>query len=158
MGAIVEIKIDEIKKLVSKINSFALTPSKKKALLKDLGTEIIEQTIDRFDDNVAPDGKKWDPWKASTEAFYKKKFAGKKRGKGRRGGGNSLLFLSGNLQNNMERQVDGDTILVGSPMEYAVFHQEGTSKMAARPFLGLNAGNIQGLQDRVDEFMEKQTA
>jgi len=42
MGAMVEIKIDEIKKLVSKINSFALSSSKKKALLKDLGTEIIE--------------------------------------------------------------------------------------------------------------------
>jgi phage virion morphogenesis protein len=149
MGAMVEIKTNEIERLAKKINSYALTPSKKTELLEALGTEIIEQTIDRFSDNVKPDGNKWDPWKASTEAYYKKYFAGK---------GNSLLFFEGDLQNTMSRHADSNSVLVGSPMEYAIFHQEGTSKMAARPFLGLSVDNINDLQNKVDEFMERQTA
>jgi HK97 gp10 family phage protein len=42
---------------------------------------------------------------------------------------------TGNLMNSMSHSVGVDTVRIGTNVEYAVYHEFGTYKMAARPFL-----------------------
>lgn len=42
---------------------------------------------------------------------------------------------TGNLQNSITHEVDGHTLLVGTPVEYAVYVHEGTRYMDANHYL-----------------------
>jgi phage gpG-like protein len=149
MGAMVEIKTNEIKKLAAKINSFALTSTEKTKLLSALGLEIEEQTKERFDTKIDPDGKAWHKISDAYKKYLHKHFPGAK----------PPLVREGYLQNTIEFQLQGnDAILVGSPMEYADYHQSAKSPKRLRKFLGLSVQDIADLEDLVDVFMEKQTA
>jgi len=149
-GTAVEIKLDEINKLQQKLNSFVLSGGDKTGLLNSLGLEIKGQIEDRIEfSKQDPDNKKWDPWKESTLKYLREH----KKNKA------SLLLREGYLLNTITFQTqESDTILIGSPMEYAEYLQDGTKKMVARKFLGFSTDNIIELQDAVDEFMRKQVA
>ena len=43
---------------------------------------------------------------------------------------------TGRLRNSISHQNDSDTVYVGTNVEYAPYIEMGTSKMAARPYLG----------------------
>ena len=55
-----------------------------------------------------------------------------------------LLIKSGNLRQSIRWRLSGpDTVVVGSPMKYAPYHQLGTKKMPARPFFPVDkAGRL----------------
>ncbi|GHV20813.1 hypothetical protein FACS189494_05290 [Spirochaetia bacterium] len=149
MGAVVEIDTREIKSLVKKINSYALTDSQKSGLLKSLGVEVEEQTVDRFDTRTDPEG---DKWKELTEAYAKRKIE-----KFKSSGG--ILVRGGYMRGSIEYRLEGsDTVLTGSTMEYADYHQNAKKEKRRRKFLGLSADNIADLQDLVDEFMKGKVA
>jgi phage gpG-like protein len=147
MASVVEIKLDEIQKLVSKINSYALTPSQKSGLLKSLGVEIEAQTVERFYTQIAPEG---DKWHELTEAYAKRKI---KKSSG------GILVREGYMRDSIESQLEGsDTVLIGSTMEYADYHQNAKKEKRRRKFLGLSSDNIVDLQNAVDEFMKGKVA
>jgi phage virion morphogenesis protein len=139
MGAAVEIKLQEIDKLAKKLNEFVLSGGDKSRLLDGLGMVIEEQTKERFDTQMDPQG---DPWRELTERYKKRK------GLTSSGG---ILVREGLMRMSIEHQLQGsDTVLVGSPMEYSVFHQEAKSEKRRREFLGFSVENISELQDAVD--------
>jgi phage virion morphogenesis protein len=158
-AAVVEFKLDEIGSLAKKLNAFALSPEQRQGLLESLGTEIIEQTHDRFESETDPDGNKW---KALNPIYA----AGKNAG--------SILRREGFLLQSMTSEVQNDySILVGATMEYAAIHQFGGEikpksakalfvpgfgfvkkvTIPARPYLGLSSGNIKDLEAEVDRFL-----
>jgi len=149
MGAAVDVKVQEIYKLLRKLDEFVLSGGDKKRLLNSLGMVIEEQTKERIDiTKQDPDNKKWDPWKEATQKFMQKYSKG-----------SSLLNREGGLLDSIEHQMKGsDAVLVGSSKEYAGYLQEGTKKMVARKFLGFGTDNIIELQNAVDEFMKEQVA
>jgi len=149
MGAAVDVKVQEIYKLLCKIDEFILSGGDKKRLLDSLGMVIEEQTKERIEiTKQDPDNVKWDPWKESTQKYMQKHFPK-----------SSLLFREGYLLDSIEHQVIGsDTLLIGSSREYARYLQEGTKNMVARKFLGFGTDDIIELQDAVDEFMREQVA
>lgn len=55
-----------------------------------------------------------------------------------------LLIKSGSLRQSIRWRLSGpDTVVVGSPMKYAPYHQLGTKKMPARPFFPVDkAGRL----------------
>jgi phage gpG-like protein len=153
MGAAVEIKLQEIDKLAKKLNEFVLSGGDKSRLLDSLGGVIVGQTQERFDNVRDPKG---DPWRELTEAYKKRKIEGDKNYSASTGG---ILDREGLMLESIEHQLQGsDTVLVGSPMEYSVFHQEAKSKKRRREFLGFSVENISELQDAVDEFMKDNAA
>jgi phage virion morphogenesis protein len=144
MGAVVELKLNEIEKLAQKLNSFCLSSDDKKNLLHSLGVEVKEQTLDRFGLEEDPKG---DPWKALTEAYKIRK------GFLSTGG---ILEREGYLQTTLTSQVnDENSVTIFSPKPYSGFHQEGTKKMPARPFFGLSTDNIDDLGSMIERFMKK---
>jgi phage virion morphogenesis protein len=146
-SAAVEIKLQEIDKLARKLNEFVMSGGDKAGLLNSLGLVIEEQTKNRFDVQRDPEG---DPWRELTEAYKARK------GLTSSGG---ILVLKGFLQMSIEHQLTGsDTVLVGSPMEYASYHQDAKNEKRRRRFLGCGTEDITELQDAVDEFMKEQVA
>ena len=45
------------------------------------------------------------------------------------------IIDTGNLLNSVSHEVEGETARVGTAVEYAVYQEFGTSRMAARPWL-----------------------
>jgi phage virion morphogenesis protein len=149
MASAVEIKLGEIDRLARKLNSFVLSGGDTTRLMDSLGMVIEEQTKERFDTETDPQG---DPWHKLTKRYIKRKMEGDKNYSGSTGG---ILVRGGLMRMSIESQVTGsDTVLVGSPMEYADFHQNARSHWRRREFLGLSTDNIAELQDAVEIFMK----
>jgi phage virion morphogenesis protein len=147
MGAAVEIKLQEIERLQKKLNDFVLSGGDKASLLTSLGGVLENQTHDRFTLEENPSG---DPWHKLTEAYKKRK------GLTSSGG---ILNRKGHLITSIESQLTGrDSILVGSPMEYADYHQSAKDKKRRREFLGLSTDNIDELEYAIDEFLRGKIA
>jgi len=147
MGAAVEIKLREIERLQKKLEKFALSGSDKEMLLTSLGGKLEHQTWERFTLQKDPSG---DPWHELTEAYKKRK------GLTSTGG---ILNREGHLISTIESQLTGrDSVLVGSPMEYADFHQSAKDKKRRREFLGLSTDNIDELEDAIDLFLRGKIA
>ena len=147
MGAAVEIKLQEVEKLARWLNAFALSGGDKEKLLSDLGGVAVEQTHERFDAQRDPQG---DPWRGLTEKYKKRK--------GLKSSGGILVY-GGLMRMSIESQLkDSDTIVVGSPMEYAKYHQEAKNPKSKRIFLGFGTDDISELQNEVDEFMRRHVA
>ena len=52
------------------------------------------------------------------------------------GDGHPLLIKSGHLRQSISWKLEGDdAVVVGTSQEYAKYHQHGTKKMPARPFM-----------------------
>jgi phage virion morphogenesis protein len=147
MGAAVEIKLQEIEKLQKKLNDFALSGGDKDRLLTSLGGVLEDQTWKRFQLQKDPKG---DPWHELTEAYKKRKALTSSGG---------ILSREGLLSTTIESQLTGrDSILVGSPMEYADYHQSANDKKRRREFLGLSTDNIDELEDAIDVFLRSKIA
>jgi phage virion morphogenesis protein len=147
MGAAVEIKLQEIERLQKKLNDFALSGGDKDRLLTSLGNAMVGQTEERFALQKDPKG---DPWHELTEAYKKRK------GFISTGG---ILDREGLLKISIIPQLTGkDSILVGSPMEYADYHQSAKDKKRRREFLGLSTDNIDELEDAIDVFLRGKIA
>lgn len=95
------------RKLVESISEFD-----RQALLESLGALIDSQTRRRIQyEQTAPDGTPWPAWSPLYAAT--------------RHGNQSLLSSSGHLVDSLQHLVDGDSVLVGSPLVYARIHNRG---------------------------------
>lgn len=126
-------------------------------LKEGLGAELESQTRRRIEfEKESPDGIAWPDW-SDTYAET-------------RHGGHSLLQGEGDLLDSIQYDVQGDQILVGSPMEHAGTMQHGAAQgaygrtsrngpipwgdVAAREYLGLSIENIDDLLELVEDFIQ----
>lgn len=84
------------------------------------------------------DGQKWAALSEST-------LRSKRRG--------SLLVNRGMLMRSITHSASARSVIVGSNMAYARFHQEGTKNMPARPFLGLSKHDYDDVADLLDDWL-----
>ena len=87
---------------------------------------------------TAPDGSPWRPLLPATRQ--------------RKGNGNILVDL-GTLMRGLTHEAGGNSVIAGSPMMYAVFLQEGTRHMAARPFLGISAQDARDIDELLADWL-----
>jgi phage gpG-like protein len=101
--------------------------------LKEIGEELVESTKRRFETSTGPDGSSWQKngpvttarW-MSGKGLHKKNGDLNKRGETRQAAKRPLIGRSRMLSHTITAQLHGsDTLLVGSPMEYASTHQFG---------------------------------
>lgn len=96
---------------LAKLRDFAQDPS---PALLEIGEELVDSTLQRFVDSVAPDGSHWAPNSLLTIM--------------RSGQGNAKKPLIGAgkaLSTQINATVSGDSVTIGSPMEYAGVQQHG---------------------------------
>jgi len=138
----VEVNISEIEKLANILNSFCLSGNQKMSLLHDLGVEVREQTLDRFDIETDPEGKSWKKLADATSRYKNKICSG------------GILEREGFLKDTISvKVIDENSVFIRSPMHYAGFHQEGTSTIPARRFLGVCQNNISELANVMNRWI-----
>ncbi|MDR1031023.1 MAG: phage virion morphogenesis protein [Treponema sp.] len=144
MGTAIEVRTQEIETLARNINAWSLSVTETRSLLKSLGKELEEQTVDRFDTEQDPEGSRW---RKLTAAYAKRKV------------GNSLggiLVYEGDMRDSIESQVQAaDSVLIGSSKDYAAYHQHAKHEKRRRRFLGISLDNRDDLQDLINTFMEQ---
>jgi phage gpG-like protein len=153
MGTVMTVNLQEIEKLAQKLNAYTLTSVQQTSLLKGLGLEVEEQTKERFDTKLDPEGKRW---RDITEAYrtFLVRPPSPKHPDYR--GAQPPLIREGYMRESIEYQLTGsDSILIGSTREYADYHQNAKVERRRRTFLGLSADNIEDLQDMIATFMER---
>ncbi|MDD4059173.1 MAG: phage virion morphogenesis protein [Kiritimatiellae bacterium] len=100
------------------------------------GEELAIMAAEAFhSERVRP--AEWPPLSRRTEAGMSK---ARKRGAKKRGSARPLVD-TGTLMRSFEvGAADGDGVTVKSTQDYAVYHQYGTRKMPARPFIPATGG------------------
>ena len=139
-------------------------------VLKAIGEDLVESTKQRFGSSTAPDGTPWAPNSQVTISRYlglsrgnfKKDASLSKKGEARQSSKKPLTGETGALAGQIHYQVTGNVLEVGSSMEYAAMQQFGGKKadfpnlwgdIPARPFLGLSAGDIAGIEQTVLDYL-----
>ena len=115
-------------------------------LLEAIGAEVESQTRRRISvDKESPAGMPWPEWSADYAATRHK--------------GQSLLEGEGHLLGSITHQVEGDSVLIGSPLIYAATHQFGDVErgIEPRPFLGLEGDDLDDVVGLVEDYLEQLT-
>jgi phage gpG-like protein len=133
-------------------------------LLKAIGDELEESTRQRFLSSEAPDGTKWADNAESTLMAHMRRKAGEggiltKKGAVRAVAMRAmtskrpLIGENKQLSTKISSRVDGQSLLIGSPLVYASTHQYGRGNIPARPFLGLSASDLQMIQAEARSYL-----
>ena len=125
--------------------------SHRRDMLNTIGEALVSGTLERFENEESPDGKKWEPsGRAWTQGL-----------KSRRGRMGKTLQDTGRLRSSIDYAVTADSVLVGSEVEYARIHQMGgragrghTVKIPARPYLGVSKADKAEIKAIMLDFME----
>ena len=112
------------------------------ALMESVGEALRSGTIERFDAEEAPQGKKWKP---SARAMA---------------GGGKTLDKESHLKDSIDYATTSDKVMVGSNLPYARIHQLGgkTGKghkvdMPARPYLGVSEEDMDEVRETMADFL-----
>lgn len=111
-----------------------------------IGGILESSTRRRFaETKTDPDGRPWEDLSDRTKAA-KTNRSGRVRG--------SILVDTGLLLRSITHEAARDSVIVGSGMLYARYHQEGTAKMPARPFLGLSAQDYRDIDELLSDWID----
>jgi phage virion morphogenesis protein len=125
-------RTDGIEAIRHRFRTIERAPQK---VLEQMGKEAVTSAQNRIrNTKTSPDGQPWAPWSMATQ-------------RANRGKGGSLLFRTGALLNSIQYRVSDKTLTVYSNSGYGKYHQFGTPKMPARPFLGWNQQDINKVRD-----------
>lgn len=105
-----------------------------------IGALLEGSTRQRFADEETPDGSSW-------AALLPGSQKSKERNK------NAILKEFGDLMRSITYHASAAAVVIGTDRHYGQYHQSGTAKMPARPFLGLSAEDRGGIDDILTQFM-----
>lgn len=112
-------------------------------LMETIGEVLVSGTLQRFQDEEDPDGKKWKPSIRAMET------------------GDKTLSDTGRLQRSIDYAATSDTVMVGTNVVYGRIHQLGgkTGKghkvdMPARPYLGVSEEDMKEIRGTVEDFLK----
>lgn len=138
----------------------ALSQADESELLEQIGEQLLQATLLRFDAEETPDGDAWEPsYRAKTE-------------------GGKTLQDHGHLRDSYTYQVSDGSVAIGSDMIYAAIHHEGgvikakasgklkfkvgdrwvqtdQVEMPARPALGISADDEADIDEIVRDFYQE---
>ena len=143
MGVRMRVEAREIKALRRRLNELARLDTE--PLMEAVAGEIEQHTTHRIrKTKTAPDGATWAPWSAAYAH--------------RRESHHSLLEDTGDLSKTIAGTWGEQGAEIGSVLEYAPYHQTGTSRggrdaIPARPYLGISPENENDITALVDEFL-----
>lgn len=113
-------------------------------VMAEIGEYLAEQTKQRFDQGIAPDGS---PWAPLSPRYAKRKPKHK----------TEPLLLSEVLRDTIRYQAGRQSVEVGTDRIYAATHQFGRGPIPARPFLGISHDDqteiLQILRDYISDAL-----
>ena len=111
-------------------------------VMREIGDAVREASMESFEREAPPEGGKWPPLSPATI-------------RRRRGGPvHRILQDTGALRQSIVKRLEGDrSVIVGARVEYAPFHQFGTRRMPARPFLGVSPTAREEIMDAIHDWL-----
>ena len=109
---------------------------KSDGMTRKMANVLREDAEEAFETEQSPDGKKWD----DLDPVYKKSRYAK-------GYDGKMLHRTGQLIDSLNIDYGDDFAAVGVSESYGIYHQLGTKKMSARPFLGASENGIDEIKD-----------
>ncbi len=145
--ATITVEEHNLAELVDFLNDVRAVEFLDKAVWESIGEQLKIQTQKRFQQEVDPDGNKWQPL---SEKYAKRK--AKKVGTDK-----GILQFSGNLHNLLRYQADDYGVKFGSDRKYARAQQFGNPKqnLPARPFLGLSDEDKKAIAEEITEAWQQ---
>jgi len=117
-------------------------------VLLAIGEDLVDSTKHRFEISIGPNGQRWAD---NSNVTIDRK------------GRNKPLVDQGNLMRQISYDVfGGDTLIVGSSMEYAAMQQFGGTKsefpslwgdIPARPFLGISEDDQNKILESISDYL-----
>ena len=166
----IDINID-LARLQAELTALARRLGDLGPVLRPIGEELVDSTKRRFDLGQGPDGRLWEPNSPATLARFTHRVKGTmtkdrrlptKKGEARWDSKKPLVD-SGTLQEQIHYDVQGNTLFVGSSMEYAAMQQFGGAKaefphlwgdIPPRPFLGLSLDDEAMIRRELSHWLE----
>lgn len=109
---------------------------KSDGMTRKMANVLREDAEEAFETEQSPDGKKWE----DLDPVYKKsRFA--------KGYDGKMLHRTGQLIDSLNIDYGDDFAAVGVSESYGIYHQLGTKKMSARPFLGVSEDGVDEIKD-----------
>ena len=112
------------------------------SLMEAIGATVEAQTKRRIaSEKTSPSGQAWAPLKSSTIA---------------KKGSANIMVDTGRLLGSITHIASARQVVVGTNVFYGVFHQDGTSKMVSRAFVGLSGENENEVERVTMAFIARQ--
>jgi len=127
-------------------------------VMRVIGEELVDSTKQRFQDAKDHNGNKWIANTPVTLDLYFQEF-GTRQARNKK----PLTGKTRELQTTITYQVQGDQLLIGSPLPYAAMQQFGGTTAAdsmipgktipARPFLGISSDDESEILEIVSDYL-----
>ena len=128
-----------LKELESKLKNL-------KPVMSSIGEYMVRRTRQRFDSETSPDGVKWAPLAEATIAA--------KRERRTNAPPTAILKSTFTLRDTIAYVPTETSVKIGTPQEYGKFHQYGTRRIPARPFLGYNQQDLKEIEEIFVDALE----
>ena len=140
----------ENKDIFKKIKEFAEETGDMKPFLKVATRRIMNVIDENFETEGKNTGEKWEDW--SDIWLKRRQEMGNADGK--------ILNLGGYLRRSIERHIDSDRAVIGSPLKYAAIHNFGSTQdmkinMPKREFMRIDAVEEERILDDLNEYFVK---
>lgn len=117
---------------------------KSEGLTRKIAGVLQQEAEQAFENERSPEGRQW---AALNPQYKKQRYA--------QGYTATMLQVSGNLINSLNIDYGDDFAMVGVAEAYGQYHQQGTSKMPARPFLGLGDEGFAEIQHILNNAIKR---
>jgi phage virion morphogenesis protein len=115
--------------IAMRLTALAQAAGNLSTVLESIGDALANNIQMTFHDQSDPWGQGWQPLSQATIARRRKK-------------SDKILRDTGALMNGINYQVSGDSVTVGPNVWYGMFHQFGTKRAPARPFMPIRNGAV----------------
>jgi len=133
-----------VKVTTEEISALIRNLQRPQPLMQRIADHLVASTRARIrTTKTSPDGTPWRPWAPAT--------ADARTADGSAVFG--LLFRTGFLYQSIQASVQGTQVTVFSDAPYAKHLQQGTTRMPARPFLGISQGDQDAIMGFVDRYI-----
>ncbi len=160
------------------LNELARRAQDMEPALREMGEDLQDSTMRRFVTSTGPEGERWAPnsqvtilqYLAGRDGVYAKRDGRlTKKGVAAVQGKKPLIGNTRNLSSTITYQVDGNTLIIGSPQKYAAVQQIGAHQgefgrdrrnhpipwgdIPARPFLGVSDEDERTILDILSSYL-----
>lgn len=132
------------KALQQKLKEVASKVSDPSEFLEEAGQIVQLGTDQRWEKEIDPDGNRW-----AENSEYTRRL---KREQGRI---DKILQSSGRARASINYRIEGDTVIIGTNVEYMVKHQLGIEGQKKREFLGISDEDKVEIAIAADEYLKR---
>lgn len=124
-------------------------------LLRKVAVLLRSEVLGCFDQSRSPDGVPWAPLKLST---IRRRRKGGKGAKPLRDTGILMLSATASGAKGHVEQVTATSLVYGSNLDRAGWHQGGTKTIPPRPFVGLSQRGLKIIEEMCADFAAQKIA